>query len=133
MTITPVRPLLSPQPRRASAAVVRLDGLTNGELAVAIHAAGIPAKAHALTADQLKALAVAGIARLGLAGVYRLDAESRAANVAYCDKTRYDRSADVRAELATTRRIWGSDRNEQTAVNLACRLLAAIRRGEVTP
>ncbi|MEO3776312.1 hypothetical protein ABGB16_05550 [Micromonospora sp. B11E3] len=113
-------------------APVRLDRLSYGELAVAIHAAGIPAKAASLTAEQIKALAVAGITRLGLAEIYRLDAESRQANGAYCDKTRYDDSADVRAEVATIRRIWGSGKQEQTAANLAYRLSRAIARGQVT-
>ncbi|MFU8873424.1 hypothetical protein [Micromonospora sp. SL4-19] len=106
----------------ASPAPVRLDALTYGELAVAVHAAGIPAKANSLTADEIKSLAVAGIARLGLAEIYRLNEQWRAANTADCDTTYH----------AEIRRLWGSGKREQTAVTLGYRLECAIARGQVT-
>ncbi len=98
---------------------------------MAIHAAGIPAKPSSLTVEQIRALAYAGIAQLGLAQVRHLNAETRAANISYCDKTRSDPSADACDETATIRRIWGSGRREQTAVNLGYRLQTALMRGKV--
>ncbi|GAB3819398.1 hypothetical protein [Micromonospora zhanjiangensis] len=106
--------------------------MSNGELAVAIHAAGIPARPNALTVSQIKALALAGIARLGLAEIRRVHEESRRSNLSYCEKTRRDAGADVDAEVATTRRIWGSFRKEQMATNLAYRLSRTIHESLLT-
>ncbi|MFG3687003.1 hypothetical protein [Micromonospora sp. NPDC047740] len=103
-------------------APVRLDALTYGELAIAIHAAGIPATAASLTADQIKALAVDGIAHLGLAEIYRVNEQWRAANTNDCDTTYH----------AEIRRLWGSHKREETAIALGYRLERAIARGEVT-
>lgn len=121
----------TPTPAQVAPSLVRLGCLTNGELAVAIHSAGVATRANTLTVAEVRALAIAGIARLGVAEVRRISEEARLANAAYCDKTRHDDFADVSKEEATVRRVWGSRRKEQTAVNLASRLLAAIDRGEV--
>ncbi|MEV4202263.1 hypothetical protein [Micromonospora globbae] len=126
MTITPMRPHTIQPTRTARADHVgpmRLDWLTYGELAIAIHAAGIPAKANSLTVDQIKALAVAGIARLGLTEIYRINEQWRAANTVDCDTTYH----------GEIRRLWGSHKREETAVTLGYRLECAIKRGEVTP
>ncbi|WDZ82410.1 hypothetical protein [Micromonospora cathayae] len=112
---------------------VPLGTLPYGELAVAISAAGIPANPNELTVDQLKALATAGIIRLGLAEIHRRHEESRAANTSYCAKTRVDASADVSVEVTTIRRIWGSGRREQTAVNLGWRLGHTLTHRHPTP
>ncbi|KWV32279.1 hypothetical protein [Micromonospora rifamycinica] len=98
-----------------------MAALSHGELAVAIHTAGPPASAAALSTDQIRALAVTGIALLGLAEARRIGDESRLVNVAYCTKARDDASADVRAEVAAHHRIWGTWRQEQTAIDLAHR------------
>jgi hypothetical protein len=120
-----------PSVGQAAPSLVRLGCLNNGELAVAIHASGVSARANALTLAEIKALAIAGIARLGVAEVRRVSEEVRTANAAYCDKSRNDATADVRAEEATVLRVWGSRRREQRAIDLACRLLTAIARGEL--
>jgi hypothetical protein len=120
-----------PSVGQGAPSLVRLGCLNNGELAVAIHASGVSARANALTPAEIKALAIAGIARLGVAEVRRVSEEVRTANAAFCDKTREDAAADVRAEEATVLRVWGSRRKEQTAIDLACRLLTAIARGEL--
>lgn len=116
-TPTPV-----PATGHAAPAPVRLDRLTYGQLAIAIHAAGIPAQANSLTVEQIKALAVAGIARLGLAEIYRINEQWRAANTVDC-------AATYRAEI---RRLWGSGKREDAAVSLGYRLERAIARGQVT-
>jgi hypothetical protein len=122
----PVNPL--------SLTAARLARLSNGQLAVAIHAAGIPPDVTTLSIDAIKALAMTGIRRLGRTEVRRINDETRAANTSYCAKIRRDASADVRVELATINRIWGSRRREQRAVDLAYRLLCALTRsGHSTP
>ncbi|WP_328414276.1 hypothetical protein OG470_19630 [Micromonospora sp. NBC_00389] len=101
---------------------IGLDRLNYGDLAIAIYAAGIPAKADALTVEQIKALAVAGIAHLGVAEIYRINEQWRTVNRADCDKVYRD----------GIRRLWGSARREDTAVGLGYRLKRAIERGQVT-
>ncbi|MGW0501812.1 hypothetical protein [Micromonospora sp. NPDC003241] len=118
----------------SSLTAARLGRLSNGQLAVAIHAAGIPTDVNALSISQIRELAVTGIRRLGRTEVRRINDETRAANTSYCAKIRRDASADIRAELATINRIWGSRRREQRAVDLAYRLLCALTRsGHNTP
>ena len=128
-------PVPSPvAPARAAARVITrqppiaplLGQLSNGQLAVAIHAAGIPTNADALSIGEIEALAVTGLCQLGLAEAGRINDESRAANISYCAKTRCDRSAEVHAELAIINRIWGSRKREQQAVDLAYRLLCDL-------
>ncbi|QKW11403.1 hypothetical protein [Verrucosispora sp. NA02020] len=122
----PVNPL--------SLTAARLARLSNGQLAVAIHAAGIPTDVNVLSISQIRELAVTGIRRLGRTEVRRINDETRAANTSYCAKIRRDPTADVHAELATINRIWGSRRREQRAVDLAYRLLCALTRsGHSTP
>ena len=117
---------LTPHPDASLSVVldeaILLAALSNGELAVAIHAAGLPPGTAALSTDQIRALAVTGIALLGLAEARRINDESRLVNVAYCTKARDDASADLRAEVTAHHRIWGTWRREQTATDLAYRL-----------
>lgn len=64
-------PLTAPAPHPDASLSVVLDeaillaALSNGELAVAIHAAGLPSDTADLSTDQIRALAVTGIALLG--------------------------------------------------------------------
>jgi hypothetical protein len=99
----------TPAPTTCDRPSVDLDDLTNGELAVAIHAAGIPANWRTLSVDQVKDMALAGIARLGLDGIRRLDREARALNL----------QPRTPANVQARRRIWGSGRMAQTATDLA--------------
>ena len=94
---------------------VDLDGLTEGELAVAIHAAGIPANWRTLSVDQIKSLALAGIAWLGLDEIRRLNRETRALNL----------QPRTPANTKALRRLWTSARLQQTATDLAFRSRSA--------
>ncbi|WP_341718331.1 hypothetical protein QQG74_00505 [Micromonospora sp. FIMYZ51] len=105
-----------------------LGGLSNGQVAVAIHAAGLPANAAALTVAEIEGMAITGLCQLGLAEARRINDESRKVNTAYCAKTRHNRLVDVRTEIATINRLWGSRKQEQQAVDLAYRLLCSLAR-----
>jgi hypothetical protein len=106
-----------------------LEELNNGELAVAIHTAGFPARWRGLSVTQIADLALTGIARLGLPEIHRISRESRTLALAMCEKRRHDATADISVELQELRRIWSSPRREQAAVDLAFRLTARRSSG----
>lgn len=112
--VAPRRPL-----DRIAVTALLLDDMTNGERAVAIHAAGIPANWRILPVDQITDLALTGIARLGLPTIRRIDGRSRELNLSP------QLSPSDEAEL---RRIWTSERLHQAATDLAWRLSVDIRR-----
>lgn len=115
-------PATDPAPRptldRVAVTALLIDGMSNGERAVAIHAAGIPTKWRTLSVDQITNMALTGLARLGLPEIRAIDCYSR-------ELALRSESAATRAEL---RRIWTSHRLHQAATDLAFHLRTHARR-----
>jgi hypothetical protein len=111
------QPLLPTSSVRARTDV---DTLTYSELAVAICAAGLPADRDHLSASQIEAVALAGLARLGRDEVRRIDCESRRLSIIAAESV--IREVASRAQRAD-RRLWPSARAKQIAFNLAYRVL----------
>jgi hypothetical protein len=124
---------VAPQPtghHAARTASANLCGLSNGQLAVAIHAAGIPTNWRTLSTAQIRDMALAGIGQLSLAEVLRIDREFRALALSLYGKLRHNQTADVSAERAVLLRLWSSLSQEQAAVDLAYRLTVERSRHE---
>lgn len=105
----------------------RVDGelllLTCGEMALAMHHAGVRLDFD-LTPDEVVALVLEGVARLGVDRVRSMSARSRAIVLRQLRDPGYDMTAEYRA-------IWphADDRRHARSTGLACDL-ASYARGE---
>jgi hypothetical protein len=96
-----------------------LTGLTNGQLAVALHLGGLPTHYQHLTTADLIALVRAGIARVGLAEIRRLDTVSRQAVLAAFAHRNVNPTNPGTAEWARVDRVWSSAAAQQRATGAA--------------
>jgi hypothetical protein len=89
-----------------------------GQIAVALHIAGLPARWRQLPTHALIDLALTGIAKIGLDEVLRISAESHRI-VAALYRSAKTPEADVSAARNQLQRIWPSDRRRQNATDAA--------------
>jgi hypothetical protein len=116
----------APAPATPVAAMPAIRTLSYGELAVAIHAAGIPRNYRALTVDQVWDLVARGVALLGLDEIKRRRLESQATTLRMLRL--HDAGCDYASETAELDRLWTSGRLEGDAHNLAYRIVSKPSR-----